>query len=115
MLEKDFQANVVELAKITGWRVHHARAVQNFDGRHMTPIQGDAGFPDLVLARKGRVIFAELKSESGRLGEQQLRWLAALAGDWPAGRGGHVAANLEIYVWRPADIDRIGKILSNRS
>ena len=30
-------------------------------------MQGDTGFPDLVIARDGQVIFAELKSAKGRL------------------------------------------------
>lgn len=114
MLEKDFQNNVVELAGITGWRVHHARTTQHRDGGWQTPIQGDVGFPDLVLARRGRIVIAELKSETGTLSDEQTLWLSELAGDWPRGRFAHVGGNADVYLWRPGDIDRIGKILSAR-
>ena len=55
-------------------------------------MQGDgAGFPDLVLVRKGRLLFVELKSEIGKVSPQQRKWLDDL--DKAA----------ETYVWRPED------------
>jgi len=44
-----------------------------------------------VLARKGKVIIAELKSEKGRLTEDQKLWLIASGA----------------VVWRPSDWDKI--------
>jgi hypothetical protein len=89
--EADFQARIVDLAKLTGWHVTHFRAVHT-SGRWRTPLTGHAGFPDLVLARHGTVIAAELKTERGRLTAEQKAWLAALGehgrvwrpSDWPA-------------------------------
>ena len=55
-----------------------------------TPVQADgAGFPDLVLVRE-RVVFVELKSDTGRLADQQAGWLQAL-----------VEAGCEVHLWRP--------------
>jgi hypothetical protein len=66
-------------------------------------MQGDKGFPDLVLAKQRRVIFAELKSATGKLSQDQEDWMTEL--ESPVG-GSH-----ETYVWRPDDIDEIGKVL----
>ena len=61
MTEREFQRAVVELARLMGWRVHHTRPALTRAGEWRTPIQGDAGFPDLVLCRPPRLILAELK------------------------------------------------------
>lgn len=103
--ERDFQRAVVELARLHGWRVHHTRHALNRRGQWRTPIQGDAGFPDLVLARGGRVIFAELKRKGGRPTPQQQMWLQTLA----------QSGGVEVYVWNPDDWDRIVEILGQTS
>lgn len=95
--EADFQRQVIELALWMGWKVHHTRPAQYQSGRWATPIQGQPGFPDLVLARGGVVIFAELKSAKGRLSEDQRSWVNTLP---------------NAYVWRPSDIEEIKEILS---
>lgn len=81
--EKQLLEAVRDLARLTGWLVYHTH-----DSRRSEP-----GFPDLVMTRRGRLIFAELKSEKGRLTPQQHEWMDALVGrkDW------------EVYLWRPAD------------
>jgi hypothetical protein len=101
MWERDFQRAVVELARLCGWRVFHARPALTRRGRWLTPIQGDAGFPDLVLVRAGRVIFAELKRVGGKLTAEQQAWLDAL----------HACAGVECYLWTPADWEAIVYIL----
>ena len=103
--ERDFQRAVVDLARIHGWRVHHTRPALNRRGQWQTPIQGDAGFPDIVLARGGRVIFAELKRTGGRPTPQQHMWLETLA----------QCDGVEVYVWNPDDWDRIVAILGGTS
>ena len=59
MSEDDLLTAIVEAALFMGWLVHHDRrsdkALQ----------QGSSGFPDLVLARNGKVKFLELKSAKG--------------------------------------------------
>lgn len=92
--EAEFQSAVIQAARYNGWRVHHTRTVQIRPGVWATPLQGDSGFPDLVLAHPDRgVIFAELKSARGRLSPEQDRWIRTL-----------VACGAEAYVWRPTDM-----------
>lgn len=78
MNEADFQSRVIDLARLTGWRVHHTRAARKANGKWSSPIQGDVGFPDLVLARDGVVLMVELKSDKGKTTVAQDRWLEAL-------------------------------------
>ena len=82
MTEAELQSAVVELAQWLGYLVSHTRVARQSDGSWVTPIQGDAGFPDLVLAHKrsGMVLFRELKSQKGRATKGQLMWLAATGG-----------------------------------
>ena len=103
--EKEFQAAVIEYAHLNGWLVHHGRAAQVREGKWVTPIQGDAGFPDLVMARNGLIVFAELKSEKGRISEGQDRWAQGL--DTDRQPGGGVSAAHRYFLWRPADWDEI--------
>lgn len=53
-----------------------------------------AGFPDLVIAGRRGVIFAELKSFSGSLTPDQRRWGSILR-----------EAGQQWIVWRPAELD----------
>lgn len=71
-------ADVVKLAKATGWACYHP-----FDSRRST-----AGFPDLVLVhpKRGIVWFVELKSMYGRLSEAQTDWMLALSQAAGSGR-----------------------------
>jgi hypothetical protein len=98
--EAEFQRRVIKAAHALGWMVAHFRPSMNRRGQWMTAVSADgAGFPDLVLVHRasGDLIFAELKSESGKLTEAQTVWLDAL------GRGGLGRA----FWWRPSEIDAI--------
>lgn len=90
MTEKVWQQTVVELAQLNGWLVFHP-----FDSRRSTP-----GYPDLTLVRD-RVVFAELKTEKGRLTPDQELWLERLEG-----------AGAETHVWRPSQFDEVAAILA---
>lgn len=87
--EKDFQQRIIDRAEALGWLVYHTH-----DSRHSA-----AGFPDLVLCRKGRVVFAEIKTLEGTLSKAQAEWHVALMPD--------VHRNHEVYVWRPSDLAEI--------
>lgn len=87
--EADFQRWVIDLAKLHHWRVHHARPVRLPSGRHATPIQGHRGAPDLLLARNGVVILAELKQDGRYPDPEQRAWRDAIGPQW--------------RLWRPAD------------
>jgi len=99
--ESDFLGQVIELARVLGWFAHHVRPAFSKRGWR-TPVQGDVGFLDLVLVSgvRGRVIFAEVKSEKGRLTYEQKAWIAALKD-----------AGQEVYVWKPSDWERIAEIV----
>jgi len=93
MSEKDFQKRITDYAKLTGWRVVHIRNVEVGKGRWAVPYEGHSGLPDLILARGGKTILAEIKTRHGKLSLDQLAWLEALG---PNGR-----------CWRPEAWDQI--------
>ncbi len=87
--EKDWQRRVIDCARLFNWRYTHFRPAMTAKGWR-TAMQGDKGFPDLVLVKPPRVIFAELKSDDGNLTADQLSWISALN-----------SSDVECYVWRP--------------
>lgn len=97
-----FERKIINLARLNGWRVAHFRKVKDpKTGGWRTPVGADgAGFPDLTLARGGRVVFAELKA-GGDLSKDQRAWRDAI-------RGGAT----EWYLWTPADEDAIIALLA---
>jgi VRR-NUC domain len=102
LVERDFQATVIDTAGLTGWRVAHFRPARTERGWR-TPVEaGGAGFPDLVLVRD-RVVFAELKGARTRVTGEQQAWLDALA-----------RAGAETHLWRPWDWDEIERVLGER-
>lgn len=86
--EEDLQTRILQAATLYGWRAAHFRPARTAKGWR-TPMSGDPGFPDLVLARAGVLIVPELKSRRGRTSPDQDLWLEAL--------GDHAR------LWRPAD------------
>lgn len=92
MSEADWTAWVIDAATLNGWMAHHARPAQTTRGWR-TAVQGHVGVPDLLLARDGMIIAAELKSNSGQLRPEQKQWLHHL--------GGHGC------VWRPKDAEHV--------
>lgn len=80
--EKDFQAAVIDLARLCGWKVYHTH-----DSR-----RSPCGFPDLFLVRGDRVVVLELKTMHGRLTDDQRAWLDALK-----------RAGIDAWLVRPSD------------
>ncbi len=68
MSERELQGHVVSAAVALGWLCYHT-----YDSRRSAE-----GFPDLTLARRGQVLFVELKAERGKCTDAQLRWLGQL-------------------------------------
>ena len=106
MSEAELTEHVIAAARQFDWLVHHCRPARTRDGSWRTPIQGDAGFVDLCLARDGRVIFAELKREGKRPDAAQMAWAYALVGEddermvFPSAMGNE---SVSYRVWRPSD------------
>lgn len=76
--EREWQQTVIEALRLFGWRLTHFRPAQTKIGWR-TPLEGDAGFPDIVAVRDGWMLALELKSERGRATPEQQAWLADLA------------------------------------
>jgi hypothetical protein len=89
--ERDLTGYVRDVAKAFGWRRYHT-----WLSKHSA-----AGFPDEVLLRGERLVCAELKSERGRLSTEQEAWLEEL----------RAVPGVEVYLWRPADMDAIAEVL----
>lgn len=85
--EADFQTWVVDYARRHGWLVAHLRDSRGQDA---------VGLPDLIMARRGLVILAELKSMAGKVDEKK-------QGPWLEASGSHL--------WRPSDRARIEAML----
>jgi len=98
--ERDFLSQVIDLAKLFRWKIHHTRPAWSNKGWR-TPIQGDTGFPDLVLVRSPKCIIAELKSEKGKLSPNQEQWLRELS----------ECPGICVCVWKPSQFDEIVDIL----
>jgi hypothetical protein len=111
--EASFQRTVIECAQRRRWKVAHFRPAPTgrTDARgrptYRKPVAADgAGFPDLVLTRDGRVIFAELKRDDEYPSADQRAWLERLA-LVEAGAPERVLAR----VWRPRDWSAIEEAL----
>lgn len=120
--EADLQRQIIDLAQLTGWLVHHTRPSQGgpcpkCNGRkytgtsycprckgsglgYRTHIQGNPGFPDLVLAHPHHgLLLVELKSETGRTRPAQHQWANTLQ---TAETNGHTPPRT-YRLWRPSD------------
>jgi hypothetical protein len=89
--ERDLTAYVRDVARAFNWRRYHT-----WLSKH-----SPAGFPDEVLVRPPRLVFAELKSMRGKLSAEQETWLADL----------REVPGVEVYQWRPEDMDAIAEVL----
>ncbi len=90
--EDAFHNSLIELAERYGWKRYHTHNSR----------RSVAGFPDEVLVRLQRVIFAELKTEIGKESKAQTEWRKALEA---------VGGNVEAYLWRPSMWSEIMEIL----
>lgn len=80
MKEDDLLRDVRMLARQLGWETYHPLRSKG----------SEAGWPDLVLAKDGALLFRELKTEQGSLSPHQEKWISLLR-----------AAGQDAAVWRP--------------
>ena len=116
--EAEFQRRVIVIARDAGWGISIA-AWRSLNeelaayGQPPDPLGGlvfhprfsvgsEPGWPDLVFIRRRdrRLMFRELKTDKGRVTDRQAAVLELLA-----------ACGLDAGVWRPADMERIGREL----
>lgn len=85
--EADYQQAIIDMAKANRWKPMHIHDARRSEG---------AGYFDLTLMREvdARVVFAELKTEHGRLTEAQESWGAM------ARRIADRREGVECYLWR---------------
>jgi VRR-NUC domain len=91
--EAQFQRQVVDLARLLGWDFIYHPFLSKWS---------EMGWPDLFLARvrDKRVMWAELKSERGKLTGRQAEVVDLLRD-----------CGQLVCVWRPSDIDTIAEVL----
>lgn len=92
LTEKEFMAQVVQLAKLLGWLVYHTH-----DSRRSV-----AGFPDLMLLRGGRLLVIELKVGQNQPTAEQRTWLREFS-----------KTGVFVAVWTPEQWAEIQVILKN--
>jgi hypothetical protein len=103
MTESQWGEQFTGLAERLGWSWFHARTSQS-GGRWTTALSGPIGkgCPDYFLAHeKGRHMFVELKTETGKLRPDQVRVIGILN-----------RAGVETHVFRPSDFEEIERVLS---
>jgi hypothetical protein len=76
--EAECEDAIIEAAHWLGFRVHAERPAQSARG-YRTPVKGDHGFPDLVIAGHGHVLVVELKRAPNKVEPAQHAWLCELA------------------------------------
>lgn len=99
--EQAWQQQVIQLAETLGWRTMHVRRSVVRQGQWATATSV-SGWPDLVLwhETQQRVLYAELKTDKGRVRRDQDLILMSLA-----------RAGAEALVWRPRDLAEVTRIL----
>jgi hypothetical protein len=100
--EASFQDAVVELAETCGWRVMHVRR-SRVRGDRWATATSVTGWPDCVILGHNRALFVELKSQRGRVSDEQSALLAELRD-----------AGLDARLWRPSDWPEIEATLNPR-
>lgn len=115
MTEAQWRRTIVDLATTLNWKCYcvenSTREIRRRSGavvRVRNVNTGGVGFPDLVMARRGRLIFAELKRGKRRAGgawqvtDEQRAWMAELT----------TVPCVEVFVWSPKDFDAATKVLA---
>ncbi len=100
MTEEQLQNAIVEFAERSGWVVTFTPDWMKrlaFASMRKSPRANrkwpKAGTPDLIMAGNGRLVIAELKSHTGKLGPGQDEWLEAL----------RQVDGVEVFLWKPTD------------
>mgnify|MGYP000942238508 CR=1 FL=1 len=86
--EHEWEKWVVSAARLMGWRVAKLNAALNLS---------DPGVPDLLLARRGRVFFIELKFGTGGTTPDQERWIEELDGAVSFDASGPAVRSMCVY------------------
>jgi hypothetical protein len=99
--EHDWSSLVVEVARLGGWTLRY----HTYHSK-----RSPSGFPDYVFVKGARIVFAELKTEAGKLTAAQSTWKAGLLEVERATSG-----LVQVYTWRPGDYDAMVEVLTGRA
>lgn len=90
LTEKQWQRLVTDTADLFRWK-----------WAHFPQMAGNPkGWPDLVLMKNGKTVYAELKTEKGQVSPAQRAW-----------HDDCLLYGIIVYVWRPSDWPRVVKVL----
>ena len=113
--ETAFSSQVFDLLNLFQWRWCHIRPAFSSKG-YRTPIQGHdpdgfkgKGLPDIIAVKEllsGEVVtlFAELKSEDGKLELAQRRWIELLI---------RTRGSAFTFIWIPSQFEQIVEVLQS--
>jgi hypothetical protein len=105
MTEAEWQRQVIQYATLMGWRVWHDNATNaprrcGSCGEVRRLPRNASGLPDLILVRRPRLVWVELKADRGRLSDKQSAWIGDLR-----------ASGQEVYLWRPSMWEEVERVL----
>ena len=92
MTEAELRKEVVTMAHARRWLVFSLPIAKT-----RRPVKDASGYPDLTLARDGRVLWLELKQEDANLRTEQMQWLHHLP---------------TMLVIRPSDLPSLERVLA---
>jgi hypothetical protein len=103
--ERGFEQQVIAYATLMGWHVWKDRATNaprrcDACGSELHVARNPAGWPDLVLIRRPRIVFLELKAQRGGLTDAQAACIGELT-----------ACGQEVYLARPSDWSKLERLL----
>lgn len=90
--EKQLMSQVKDIALIYHWKWYHPFLSK----------WSEKGYPDITLIRPPRIIFAELKRDTGKLTPSQQEWADLL----------QTCSGVEYYIFRPKDMEPNGGMIA---
>jgi len=90
--ESQLREQIRDLCKTFGWKFYFT----------WSSIHSPRGMPDLILCKPPRLVFAELKTEKGKVSPHQQEWIDLL---------NECGGNVECYVIRPSQIEWFAGVL----
>jgi hypothetical protein len=104
--ERAFQERVLKLARLRGWHFWHDNATNaprrcSACGAIRSGPRNAAGMLDLLLLRRPRLVWVELKHTGNDLTDNQAAMVEQLR-----------ACGQEVYVWWPSSWDEIERVLA---